>query len=297
MNFLNNFRNSFLRCVLDTYNGLRVCCTRFVRCVTTCYYNSLDITQRSIDSITNRINIINGYIKRCFKCVVKACVNYIVSCFRGCIICTKRYCACVINCIKRCMIALCRPLQKAVTYVTLKIIYIADWNLVGKRLPLLYFFLLCIPLRFTGYIIGVVSFICSILCFSLVMVISKYNDRYFEVYANKMDVLVVLVIYLSSTSTFMVTCVFLLVGTFLRSRALVEIYLWNAMFHVVVTILSTIGVSIYCIYNNQCFNGSGLGQSVIGLVICCLYTLFWVYLLSSLNSMMENPPAPLPLSA
>lgn len=149
-------------------------------------------------------------------------------------------------------------------------------------------FLLCIPLRHAAYIIAVLGFVYSLLCFWLAISIANSREEYLKVYANKMDILIVVVIYLSSTSHFMVTCIFLFVGTFLKHRLLVEIYLWSVLLHVFVNIVSTVGVSIYCMTNYQCFTGSGLGQSVVGLVLCLMYTMFWVYIISSLTSMMED---------
>lgn len=236
-------------------------------------------------------------ILTCFRDIISglgACIFGTLKCIKSCLETCLNYPE-NINCIKPCLIVCCRPLKKPAAYITLKITHYSNWDWIGQRLPLVHFFLLCIPLRFTGYIVALGCFIYSVLCFGLVMKISNQRDKYLQAYADKMDVLVVLVIYLSSTTHFMVTCVFLFVGTVLKCRTHVEIFIWSIIFHVLVNIVSTIVVSIYCIFNDQCFNGSGLAQSVIGLVLTFLYTMMWIYIISSLNSMMENPCPPPPL--
>lgn len=264
MNRLTYIGNGFTRCVRSIYSRLQAFCS--------------------------------GFGKICTKTGFEDCINPTKSCFEGCIKGIKRCCNSCINRTKSSVSACYRPLKKVVASIILQIVHIADWNVIAQRLPLVHFFLLCIPLRLSGYIVAAFSLIHSILCFSLVMTMANYSDKYYEVYANKMDVFVCVVIYLSSTIPFMFTCIFLFVGTFLKSRVLVEIYLWTVVLHLFVNIIGTIGVSIYCIYNYQCFTGSGLGQSVIGLIFCFLYIMVWIYIISSLSSMMENPPTPPPLS-
>lgn len=296
MNRLTDLGNGFTRCFQGIYSGLKACTYGFGSCMSKCCWSSLDATKLCFEGCGKSTKLCLKGCRENTKLCLGGCRINTKLCFKSCKENTKLCCIGCINCTKSCTVACCRPIKNAVVWIVLKIAPFFDWHWVGRRLPLVNFFLLCIPVRLTGYIVASGSFIYSSLCFSLVMTMAKHGDKYLEVYANKMDVFLVIVIYLSSTVPFMVTCIFLITGTFLKNRVLVELYLWSALLHILVNIVSTIGVSTYCIYNYECFNGSGLGQSVFGLVICFLYTMLWIYILSSINSMMENPAVPLPLS-
>lgn len=283
------------------------CCSGFGRCVKKCCSGSLNCAATCFKAcykgcVKCSCACFKGYIKctdaccrGCISCInacSKGCIYSINACFKGCKSSIKWCCKGCVNCTKSCFLAYCRWMKKAVEWVKKQIVNIPDWTLIGPRLPVVFSFLLCIPLKNTGYVVASANLIYSILCFSLLMTMAKYSNKYLAVYANKMDVFVFMVIYLSSTTHFIVTCTLLFVGTFLRCRSLVEIYLWSVVLHVFVNIVSAIIVSIYCIFNHQCFTGSGLAQSVVGLLLCFMYTMFWIYIISSVNSMMENPPTP-----
>lgn len=293
---VSNCCNGCWKCIKVPFkgcmNGIITCCGGYMRCIKTCFERCIDCT---VTCCGGCMRCTETCFKRCIDCTItcgEGCMNSTETCFNGCIKYIKTCCRRCTNYIIGRHLAGCQALKKYSTWINSKIALMLDWNQIGPKLPLVHFFLLYIPLKFTGYIVASGNLIYSILCFSLLMIIAKHNDEYLDVYASKMDVFIFLVTYLSSTTHFMITCMFLFVGTFLKNRKFVEIYLWSVVWHVVVNILNTIAVSLYCIIDNHCFTGSGSSQSLIGLLICFFYTMAWVYIISSLNSMMENPPSP-----
>lgn len=307
MNNLSGVSNGSTSRVQSTGSGSQAgCCSGFGRCVKS-FSDSLNCVATCFKAcykgcVKCASACLKGYLK-CTDAICKCCIQCtnacskdsihgMNTCIKSCISGIKYCCKCCVNCTKSSLLGSCDCLKKAIECIENQIVKISDWNFIGPRLPLVHYFVLCIPLKVTGHVVAFANLIYSILCFSLLMKIANQNNKYLEVYANKMDVFVVMVIYLSSTVLFLVTCTFLFVGTFLRCRTLVEIYLWSVVLHVFVNIVSAIVVSIYCIFNQQCFTGSGLVQSLVGLLFCLMYTMFWIYIISSVNSMMENPPPP-----
>lgn len=149
-------------------------------------------------------------------------------------------------------------------------------------------FLLCVPLKIGSYIIAVISLIISMVSFGLVVHIIIYGSCYLEVYERKMDLFICLLVYLISSIHFMVTSIFLIIGTSMKKPIFVKVHFWGVVTHVLVNILNSLLFSIYCIVNNDCFQGTGLIQTVISFVFMSVYSLIWFYLASVLNSMLTS---------
>lgn len=161
-----------------------------------------------------------------------------------------------------------------------------DWNLrVGNWLITVDNCLLCIPLKPAGCIIAIGSLAYSIVSFCLVLYVANHHSKYLKVYVNKMDVFTYFVVCFSSSVHFIVTSIFLLIGTLMVKPILVKVYLWGVVIHILVSFINTLGFSVYCIINADCFQGSGWGQSVIGLVCVSFYSAIWLYFMTVINSM------------
>lgn len=167
------------------------------------------------------------------------------------------------------------------------IAHLFDWQLrVGKWLITVDRFLLCIPLKPGSYITAIITLANSILSFGLVTHIIVYYRNYLEVYERKMDVFMYLIIYLTSSIHFMVTSIFLIIGTCRKKPTLIKVYLWGVVIHVLVNILNSLLFSIYCIIYNDCFQGAGWGQLVINFVCMFFFFIIWLYLASVINSIL-----------
>lgn len=167
------------------------------------------------------------------------------------------------------------------------ITHLFDWQLrVGKWLFTVDRFLLCIPLKTGSYVTAIISLATSITSFSLVLLVVCDHSTYLEIYEKKLDVFICILVYLNSCVPFLVTSIFLIIGTYMGKPAMVKVYLWGTMMHVFVCILNSLTFSIYCMINNYCFQGTGKAHVVISFVFLFFYTVTWLYLLSAINSML-----------
>lgn len=150
-------------------------------------------------------------------------------------------------------------------------------------------FLLCVPLKIGSYVIAIISLINSMISLGLIVHVIKCRSDYLEVYERKMDLFISLLVYLSSSIHFMVTSIFLIIGTSMEKPIFVKVYFWGVVMHVLVNILNSLLFSIYCIkYNINCFQGTAQIQTVISFVLVSFYSVIWFYLASVINSMLTS---------
>lgn len=187
---------------------------------------------------------------------------------------------CTVNCekCKDCSQWVCEKLSNKLSALVEKLTSLLE------RIPQCTHFLICIPLK-TGIVMVVVfcliyGVIGLVMFFKIIINYSAYE----ELYKKKMDVLVYLIYQFLIISITLFSSIILFVGFLRYSDMLLVIFSWSIVVHLILNWISTLIVSCYCVVNSDCFQGSGMGQAIGGIIIAVAYTIIWCYFLVFCNS-------------
>lgn len=164
----------------------------------------------------------------------------------------------------------------------------ADCWSIWSYMHTIEYFVFCIPLNVGAYIIVTIGLIYGIMALFFLVSVSVNYEAYKSVYVYKIDQLYYFIILFCLVLIIFVASIILLVGVLIERSKPVLIYIWSICVHLILNVFLTLGVTIYCCYDDVCFDGSGFGGACIMLTLTFFYSVLWSYFIYCVNSYRLN---------
>lgn len=145
-------------------------------------------------------------------------------------------------------------------------------------------FVQCIPLKPGTIIVAVIGIIYGFIGLYLFMSVCVHFGHWKDIYTDRFDLLMYLFFIFMSMIIVFVASIILIVGVIGDFEILFYIYTWCIISHLGIIWLMTVVMFFYCLFEDKCFQGHGMGHAVVASIINAFYTLVWIYVILSVNS-------------